>query len=124
MQLDLSDLESVKTFAERVKEKFEKVDILVNNAGVIVSPDREVTSQNLEKHFGVNHIGTYLLTTLLLDKIKASDQGRIITVASLTHNSVKPLGKINFDDLQFERCNYSWYSVYAHSKLCNVYFSM
>jgi retinol dehydrogenase 12 len=72
MQLDLNDLDSVKTFSENFSAEYSKLDILLNNAGIMALPTRETTKQGLEKQIGVNHFGHFLLTNLLMDKIKAS----------------------------------------------------
>ena len=82
-------------------------------------PNRETTEQGYEKQLGVNHVGHFLLTNLLLDKIKASEEGRIVNVSSLAHEK----GKINFDDLHWENNNYIAWKAYEQSKLANVYFT-
>ena len=74
MRLDLNDLNSVKEFARNFNAKYDKLDILLNNAGIMALPQRETTAQGFEKQFGVNHIGHFLLTKLLLEKIKASPE--------------------------------------------------
>ena len=71
MPLDLSDLQSVKSFAQDFK--YDKIDILLNNAGIMALPKREETVQGFERQFGVNHIGHFVLTNLLLSKIKAAN---------------------------------------------------
>jgi retinol dehydrogenase 12 len=119
MQLDLNDLESVKSFADKVNGRVKNVDILLNNAGIMALPNREVTKQGFEKQIGVNHFGHFLLTTLLLDKIKASPEGRIVNVASRAHIRG---GGLNFSDLACEK-NYNAFTAYSHSKLANVYFT-
>lgn len=70
MPLDLSDLQSVKKFAEDFK--YDHIDILLNNAGIMALPERQETVQGFEMQFGVNHIGHFVLTNLLLSKIKAA----------------------------------------------------
>lgn len=77
MSLDLSDLASVRTFASNFKQKFNKLDVLVNNAGVYVPPDeRRKTKDGFEIHFGVNHLGHFLLTHLLTPEIKDTPNSR------------------------------------------------
>jgi len=85
MQLDLNDLNSVKSFAKAFNEKYDKLDILINNAGIMALPTRETTAQGHEKQFGVNHLGHFFLTKLLLDKVKAAPQGRIVNLSSMAH---------------------------------------
>lgn len=118
MPLDLNDLNSVKSFAETFNKTYDCIDILLNNAGIMALPTRETTAQGFEKQFGVNHVGHFLLTKLLLDKVKASEQGRIVNLSSLAHKR----GKMNFEDLHHEQ-NYNASTVYAQSKLANVYFT-
>lgn len=116
--LDLNDLNSVKEFAAVFNSKYDKLDILLNNAGIMALPKRESTVQGLEKQIGVNHFGHFLLTKLLLDKLKASPEGRVVNLSSLAHTS----GKFNFEDLHWEK-SYDAGQAYGRSKLANVYFS-
>ena len=92
--LDLADLDSVRSFAEGV----EAVDVLVNNAGVMMTP-RQTTADGFELQLGTNHLGHFALTGLLLDRLRAGRDGRVVTVTSLEHRP----GRIDFDDLQSER---------------------
>ena len=118
MQLDLNDLESVKKFADKFNAKFDKLDILLNNAGIMALPTRETTAQGFEKQFGVNHVGHFLLTKLLLEKVKASPEGRIVNLSSLAHER----GSMNFADIQFEK-KYNAWKAYGQSKLSNILFT-
>ena len=118
MPLDLNDLESVKSFAETFNKTYDRLDILLNNAGIMALPKRETTAQGFEKQFGVNHVGHFLLTKLLLEKIKASEAGRIVNLSSLAHTN----GKMNLEDLQHEKEYVPW-AVYGQSKLANIYFT-
>ena len=79
MLCDLGDYDSIRSFVKAVKEKCPRIDILVNNAGFI-SLDRQETKEGLEMQFGINHIGHFLLTTLLLDRMVPGS--RIVNVAS------------------------------------------
>lgn len=117
MQCDLGSLESIRNFAEEFKSKFSKLDVLVNNAGV-VSVKRRLTDDRFEAHLGVNHLGHFLLTNLLLEELKASDQGRVVTVSSGAHK----WGKIDFDDPHFEK-GYNVAKAYGRSKLANILFT-
>lgn len=85
-ELDLASLESVRKFAKSFQEKYNRLDILVNNAGVFFN-DYGKTKDGFEMHFGVNHLGHFLLTNLLLDLLKASEPSRIINVSSAIYSS-------------------------------------
>jgi NAD(P)-dependent dehydrogenase (short-subunit alcohol dehydrogenase family) len=112
--LDLADLDSVRSFAEGV----EAVDVLVNNAGVMMCP-RQTTADGFELQFGTNHLGHFALTGLLLDKLRAGRDSRVVTVTSLEHRP----GRIDFDDLQSKR-DYSPRGAYRRSKLANAVFGL
>jgi NAD(P)-dependent dehydrogenase (short-subunit alcohol dehydrogenase family) len=115
MLCDLGDYDSVRSFVSQVKEKYKKIDILVNNAGFI-SLDRQETKEGLERQFGINHIGHFLLTTELVDIM---DRGsRIVNVASGAHKA----GKIYFDDINLTK-GYNVIKGYSQSKLANVLFT-
>jgi NAD(P)-dependent dehydrogenase (short-subunit alcohol dehydrogenase family) len=114
MQLDLASLASVRAFATAFTAKFTRLDVLVANAGVMTA-ERQLTADGLEMNFGVNHVGHFLLTELLLPVLKASAPSRIVVVSSNLHAS----GKIDFDDLAMER---SWRGSYPRSKLANMLF--
>lgn len=77
MELDLASLTSVRKFAEEVLKKFNKIDVLINNAGLAV-PEFKTTEDGLEMNMGVNHFGHFLLTNLLLDKLKESAPSRFV----------------------------------------------
>ena len=115
MICDLGDFASIRDFVRRVKEKYPRIDILVNNAGFI-SLDRQETSNGIERQFGINHLGHFLLTTLLLDWMRAGS--RIVNVASGAHK----VGKIHFDDINL-RHGYNVVKAYSQSKLANVLFT-
>ena len=117
-KLDLASLQSVRDFSERTLEEESHIDILINNAGVCCVTPYSTTEDGFELQFGVNHLGHFLLTNLLLERIKKAPAGRIITVSSLVHS----VGKINFDDLQPKQ-SYSRTGAYANSKLANVIFT-
>ena len=116
-ELDLASLRSVRKFASEINESEERLDILVNNAGIMRCP-YGTTEDGFEMQLGVNHLGHFLLTNLLLDKLQKSQPSRIINVSSLAHTR----GKICFDDLQSKR-EYSPGPAYAQSKLANVLFT-
>lgn len=118
-KLDLASLESVRTFADKILNSEPRVDILINNAGVMACPYQK-TQDGFEMQFGVNHLGHFLLTLLLLDRLKSSQPSRIINVSSSAHRM--GTGKIKFDDIHHEKSYSSW-GAYFDSKLANVLFT-
>ena len=115
MFCDLGDFSSIRAFADAFHEKYEKLDILVNNAGFI-SLDRQITKDGLERQFGVNHIGHFLLTMKLIDLFEAG--GRIVNVASGAHKT----GNIHFEDINLTK-GFHVIKAYSQSKLANVLFT-
>jgi NAD(P)-dependent dehydrogenase (short-subunit alcohol dehydrogenase family) len=118
--LDLASLDSIRESAATMLERFPTVDVLINNAGGTLSK-RQTTRDGFEMTFGVNHLGHFLLTNLLLDRLVASAPARVITVASGAHLGAR--GGIPFDDLQSEHGRYRGFHVYCRSKLANVMFA-
>ncbi|XP_050478961.1 retinol dehydrogenase 13-like isoform X4 [Bombus huntii] len=116
---DLASQKSIRDFAEQFKKehKKRKLHILINNAGVMRCP-KMYTQEGIELQFGVNHIGHFLLTNLLLDTLKDSAPSRIVNVSSSAHKR----GKIKFDDLNNEK-TYEPGEAYAQSKLANILFT-
>jgi NAD(P)-dependent dehydrogenase (short-subunit alcohol dehydrogenase family) len=119
MALDLASFASIRSFAETFLATHDRLDVLVNNAGLILS-ERSETEDGFETTFGVNHLGPFLLTDLLLDRLKASAPSRIVNVASEAHKFA--FDGLDFDDLQCEGFFWS-YRVYGRSKLANIYFT-
>lgn len=118
IELDLASLSSIKTFADTIKSKYPKINILINNAGVSFPEDRKImTKDGFEIHFGINHLGHFYLTNLLLDNMKNNDKNRIIIISSMLHEK----GEIDLDDLNMEKKT-NRKNAYANSKLANVYF--
>ncbi|XP_076592082.1 dehydrogenase/reductase SDR family member 13-like [Chaetodon auriga] len=122
MQLDLGSLKSVRSFAETFLKSEPRLDILINNAGVFLQGR---TEDGLEMMFGVNHIGHFLLTNLLLDRLKECEPSRVVNVSSMGHQ----YGTIDFDCLNTQKAlgmDASFkevFKVYCDSKLCNVLFN-
>jgi len=114
---DLSSQSDVRRLAAELLEAYPRIDVLVNNVGGFWAT-RHITADGLERTFALNHLAAYLLTNLLLDRLKASAPARVVTVAS----NAQSLGKIDFDDLQGER-TYSGQTAYNQSKLADVMFT-
>lgn len=117
MLLDLGSLTNIREFAKHFQEKYDRLDVLINNAGLI-TVKRQVTEDGFEMMMGVNHLGHFLLTNLLLDSLKRSENGRIVVVSSGGYK----WGKINFDDMNLEK-NFSSFKGYGRSKLANILFT-
>ena len=115
---DLSSQRQVRAAAAAFRDCFDRLDVLINNAGVARRGTRLVSEDGLEATFAVNHLAPFLLTSLLLDRLKASAPARVITVSSAAHRNYA----LDFDDLQGER-RYSGFGAYARSKLANVLFT-
>jgi NAD(P)-dependent dehydrogenase (short-subunit alcohol dehydrogenase family) len=113
--LDLADLSSVRAFAEA--QRGAPLHILVNNAGVMALP-RQTTADGFETQFGVNHLGHFALTGLLLPGLLADESARVVTVTSM----VAWIGRLDFDDLQGER-RYRRWPAYAQAKVANLIFA-
>jgi NAD(P)-dependent dehydrogenase (short-subunit alcohol dehydrogenase family) len=118
--LDLSSLDGVRRFAEAFSGDHDHLDVLINNAGITVGRRRE-TIDGFEWTFAVNHLGPFLLTNLLTNRLTASPSARIITVSSDAHRSARE--GLDFDDLQMTR-QYSSMRAYASSKLANILFTV
>lgn len=120
MKLDLSSLGSVREFAATFLGEHDRLDGLVNNAG-LVSTRLLKTDDGLELMFGVNHLGHFLLTELLLEVLKASAPARVVILSSVVHAG-RPGQRvsIDFDDLHYERRAFRGMAGYAESKLANV----
>jgi NAD(P)-dependent dehydrogenase (short-subunit alcohol dehydrogenase family) len=117
---DLADLSSVRRGADEILEQAPQVDVLINNAGVVLS-ERHETVDGFEATLATNHLGPFLLTNLLLDRIRRSAPSRIVNVASTAHNTARK--GIPFDDLQSAK-RYRGMRVYGESKLANILFTL
>ncbi len=114
---DLSSLSEVRALASDVATRAPRLDVLLNNAGVFMN-ERALSQDGFEMTFAVNHLAPFLLTHLVIDLLRKSDEPRVVNVSSVAHNR----GRVDFDDLNMER-DFSGYGAYATSKLMNVLFS-
>jgi len=117
LQMDLADLDSVREAAARVRSAHEKLDLLINNAGLMATPEQR-TAQGFEMQFGVNHLGHFALTGLLLAQLLEVPGSRIVTVSSTGHRP----GRIHFEDLNWGS-DYGPWAAYFQSKLANLLFT-
>ena len=111
---DLTLMGDVRSLADELRQRHERIDVLANNAGALFA-SRQITSEGLERTFALNHLAPFLLTNLLLDRLAG---GRVITTASDAHTG----GRLDLDDLQSED-SYAAMRVYGTSKLCNILFT-
>jgi len=110
---DMSSQASVRALAEQIRQKYPRLDVLVNNAGG-AAPARTLSADGIEVTLATNHLGTALLTLLLLDLLKASAPSRIVNVSS---SEAQHPARLDTNDLQFERRKYSGIAAYRQSKL-------
>ena len=115
-ELDLSSLDSVKTFSEELKTELDHIDVLINNAGIMMCPESK-TKDGFELQLGTNHLGHFALTGRLLPLLK--ENSRVVVLSSQGHRA----GKLNLDDLNYEKRKYNPNQVYFDSKLANLYFA-
>ena len=117
VQLDLASLDSVRKFATKILEEEPRIDILINNAGVFNNAYTK-SADGFELTFAINHLGHFLLTSLLLDRIKEAPSARIVNVSSRTYRRAQ----IDFNDLNSER-SYGAMKAYGRSKMANILFT-
>jgi NAD(P)-dependent dehydrogenase (short-subunit alcohol dehydrogenase family) len=115
LHLDLASLRSVRAFVDEFTMRFSRIDVLVNNAGTFSMARRE-TEDGFERSIGVNHLGPFLLTHLLLPSLRRAPAARIVNVVSDAHSS----GRLVLDDLHYRRRRYDGFPAYAASKLAAV----
>ncbi|MEH2059344.1 MAG: SDR family NAD(P)-dependent oxidoreductase [Nostoc sp.] len=118
MELDLANLASVKNFAENFQKNYLRLDLLINNAGVMIPPYSK-TTDGFELQFGTNHLGHFALTGQLLQLLIGTEGSRIVNLSSSAHI----MGKIDFDDLNWEKRSYDKWKAYGDSKLASLYFT-
>ena len=118
VELDLASLASIREFADALTDRHDGLHVLCNNAGVMAIPRGE-TEDGFERQFGINHLGHFALTGLLLDTLRTADGGsRVVTQSSGLHEN----GVIDFADLQ-RKGEYDKFDAYARSKLANLLFA-
>src|SRR5262245_30671635 len=117
-ELDLTSLQSIREAAAQIRADNDTIDLLINNAGVMYPP-KATTEDGFELQFGTNHLGHFALTGLLLDRLLAVKDSRVVTVSSQGH---RIRSTIDFDDLQSER-GYDRVAAYGRSKLANLLFT-
>jgi len=116
---DLSSLAAVRKLATEIAAQYPRLDVLVNNAGT-GTRRRQVTVDGYERTFAINHLAPFLLTNLLLDKLKAGKAARVVTVSSMAHRGAK----LDFDDLNWEKRKFKGLAAYGASKLANILFTV
>ena len=120
MELDLADLKSVRDFASRFLADHSALQGLVNNAGIMNTPAGK-TKNGFELQFGTNHLGHFLLTELMLPALKAGAPSRVVNLSSCFHDKAMGReGRIQFEDVHFEKRKYDGWEAYAQSKLANL----
>lgn len=117
VELDLRSLASVRACARAVLDAYPRIDVLLNNAGVF-PPILRLTADGFEEQVGVNHLGHFLLTNLLLERLLASAPARVVTVSSMMHAG----GKIDFASFR-SPATYNSFTAYRQSKLANILFA-
>lgn len=115
---DLAVPEQVRKAAESFNGRYPRLDVLINNAGLILGARRSLSAEGHELTFATNHLGPFLLTRLLWERLSASPAARVVNVASDAHRAAR----LDLEDLNLER-RYSPITAYANSKLCNILFT-
>jgi retinol dehydrogenase-12/retinol dehydrogenase-13 len=120
LHLDLASIASIHRFAETLSTKVGKLSVLINNAGLLLRR-RQTTSDGFEMTFGVNHLGHFLLTDLVLDLLDRGAPARVVVVASEAYKGARR--GLDFDDLNLEHTHYRAFKAYSRSKLANILFA-
>lgn len=116
MLADLASFSSLRSFAEDFSARYDSLDVLVNNAGLYV-PTRQASEDGHELTFAVNHLGTFLITMLLMPQLQAAESSRVVVVASTAHQAGRnTVGSV-------ERGFYQGFFAYADAKLANIMFT-
>lgn len=114
---DLTSKKQVRQCVETFKKSYQKLDVLINNAGVCL-PEKRITADGLEESFQINHLSHFMLSNLLIDDLKKSDNPRIINVSSAGYSS----GKFDPENFQSEK-KFGTFSTYCDTKLLNILFT-
>ena len=117
VRIDLADTSSIRSANDHLRKLTDGLDAMVNNAG-IMQPPQQKTADGFEMQFGTNHLGHFLLNSLVFDLVAARN-GRVVPVSSIAHRQ----GRMNFDDVMFTN-NYSSIVAYSQSKLANILYGM
>jgi NAD(P)-dependent dehydrogenase (short-subunit alcohol dehydrogenase family) len=117
--VDLASQSSIRNAASEVSSGYSKIDLLINNAGLMAMPE-QTTEDGFESQFGVNHLGHWSLTALLMKEILAADSARVVTVTSSAHHLI---WNLKFEDPHM-RDKYSPWNAYSQSKLANYFFAL
>ena len=120
IQLDLSDLASVRRFADAFRKKHDSLDLLINNAGIMWTP-YEKSPDGFEGQMAANYFGHFLLTSLLIDLIPDDPAARVVSLSSIAHT--QGLKRIQFEDIHWEK-RYQKHLAYAQSKLACLMFAL
>jgi NAD(P)-dependent dehydrogenase (short-subunit alcohol dehydrogenase family) len=118
MKLDLASLASIERFATDFADGHSRLDRLINNAGVMIPPYSK-TADGYELQFGTNHLGHFAVTARLMDLLERTPNARIVNVSSSAHR----FGRIDFEDLNWEKRSYKPWRAYGDSKIANLYFT-
>ncbi len=119
LHLDLGSLSSIKSFTKHFRESYSRLDVLLNNAGVILTPYR-TTEDGFESQIGINHLGHFALTGLLLENIAKTEGARVVNVSSKVYRK----GKMDFDDFGYQSgAGFTRFRAYTRSKLANLLFT-
>jgi NAD(P)-dependent dehydrogenase (short-subunit alcohol dehydrogenase family) len=118
-ELDLADLASVRAFAEQFLADHERLDVLIDNAGVMACP-QGTTADGIELQFGTNHVGHFLLTTLLAPVLVKSAPSRVVVLSSAGHRR----SDVDLEDYNFEKTPYDPWLAYGRSKTANALFAL
>ncbi|GAA5219976.1 oxidoreductase [Membranihabitans marinus] len=117
-EMDLSSLQSIMDFSDGLVSEYKRIDVLINNAGIMACPF-DKTKDGFEIQMGTNHLGHFALTGLMMPLLQKANNARIVATSSLGHK----MGKIDFEDIHWEKRKYNSTQAYADSKLANLYFS-
>ncbi len=117
-QMDLSDLQSVNAFANKMNAELDRLDLLINNAGIMACPETRV-GPGWEAQFGVNHMGHFALTNALMPLLKKTSGARVVSLTSTAHK----ISPIRWDDIQYDNGNYDKWQAYGQSKTANALFA-